>query len=194
MHTEMPADDFQLLIESVRDGSEDAAWTLIEEYGPYVLRTVRKSLNAGMRSKFDSQDFVQAAWASFFLGKHRSAKLDSPQELIAFLAAIARNKVIDEVRRRTNTLKHDVKRERSFEHMTELHGSMSNSQEPTPSQIAIARERWASMLKDQPERYQQILHLRFVGETNQTIADKLGINEKTVRRVLEKILQDQNVS
>lgn len=194
MCSDMPDDDFRRLIENVRNGSEEAAWALIEEYGPYVLRTVRKSLNAGMRSKFDSQDFVQAVWASFFLGKHRSAKLENPQELIGFLAAIARNKVIDEVRRRTNTLKHDISRERSLEQMTELQGAAGNSREPTPSQIAMARERWTLMLKGQPEHYQQIIRLRFVGETNRTIADKLGLNEKTVRRVLDKLLQEQSVS
>lgn len=53
-------DDFFYLIGRVREGSEDAAWQLVERYGGHIRRTVRRALDPRLRSKFDSLDFVQS--------------------------------------------------------------------------------------------------------------------------------------
>ena len=55
-------DNFRSLICHVREGSEDAAWDLVEQYGEAIRRAVRRALNERLRSKFDSLDFVQLVW------------------------------------------------------------------------------------------------------------------------------------
>ncbi len=57
---------FRALFQQVLDGSEDAARRLHEEYGPYIAMAVRRKLPAQLRAKYDSLDFVQDVWLSFF--------------------------------------------------------------------------------------------------------------------------------
>ncbi len=106
--------EFSELMKRVADGSEDAAWTLVERYGDRLLRAVRRSLPDGLRSKFDSVDFVQLVWASFFRVRGSSSRYGDPQELVAVLMQMARNKVAMEIRHRA-TQKHDFRRERRLE-------------------------------------------------------------------------------
>ena len=182
------AEQFQQLIARLRDGDQEAAWKLVEQYGPHILRTVRRKLNRELRSKFDSQDFVQAVWASFFADDGRVDHLESPAQLIALLAAIARHKIIDQIRKRMMTQKHDVRRERSMHDSIAPQGANVAAQDPTPSEIVIAREQWDRLLDQQPDHYRQIVELRFRGETLTAIAEQLNLNERTVRRVLERML------
>ena len=44
------------------------------------------------------------------------------------------------------------------------------------------------MVAGQPEHYQAILRLKYAGTSNREIAAQLGLNEKTIRRVLEKMM------
>ncbi len=94
-----PEVSFQALMDEVRQGSQDAAWTLLETYGPHVHRVVRRMLSAELRSKFDSVDFVQSVWLSFFANRSQVCDFAQPEQLVAYLAAMARNKVVTEVRR-----------------------------------------------------------------------------------------------
>ena len=62
-------------------------------------------------SKFDSMDFVQSVWLSFFKNRAAIADFQTASQLVAFLATAARNKVCTESRRRLYTQKHDIRRE-----------------------------------------------------------------------------------
>ncbi len=181
-------EDFASLVAQLKEGSQDAAWNLVELYGPYILRVVRRTLSREIRPKFDSQDFVQAVWVSFFAHRDRLLDVERPEQLIGLLAAMARHKIIDEVRRRLETQKHDVRRECSIDDSNVvLHDALASS-DPTPSQIAMARERWNQLMTSQPDQYREIVNLRLAGETHQNIAEKLGISQKTVQRVLRRLL------
>ena len=176
-------------MQQVLAGSQDAAWTLVEEYGPYVLRAVRRHLPRTLRSKYDSQDFVQAVWKSFFAAKHNLENIQAPQQLIGFLAASARNRIVDEYRKRTQTKKYDVKRERSLEGRKDTPTHDLPSSDPTPSAIAMCREEWELFMNRQPARYRVIVQLRFMGKTQEEIAGNLNISDRTVRRVLKRVFQ-----
>lgn len=181
-------EDFASLVAQLKEGSQDAAWNLVELYGPHILRVVRRTLSREIRPKFDSQDFVQAVWVSFFAHRDRLLDVERPEQLIGLLAAMARHKIIDEVRRRLDTQKHDVRRERSMDDSNVVLRDTLASSDPTPSQIAMARERWNQLMTSQPDHYREIVSLRLAGETHQAIAEKLGISQKTVQRVLQRLL------
>ena len=178
--------EFQALLQRVRDGSQDAVQELVDEYGPHVLRVVRRKLNKKLRSKFDSIDFVQDVWKSFFTDPQH-LDFQRPEELLAFLVNMARNKVIEEFRQRLQTKKRGGDREHS------LHGSAAGqaglvpAEQPTPSQCAVANEKWEQMLEGQPDHYQRILLLLRQGKEHEEIARMLGVNEKTVRRLIQKL-------
>ena len=182
--------EFAELMQRLRDGSEDAARELLDRYGQHILRVVRRKLSRELRSKFDSVDFVQAVWASFFADAPNRRGFDRPEALIAFLVTLAQNKVVDAVRQRMQTQKRNINRERALDGSVAVEAQGLATREPSPSQVAVANDEWRRLLADLPARYQRMLVLLREGHTQKDIAKELGVNEKTVRRVLEKLNEE----
>jgi RNA polymerase sigma factor (sigma-70 family) len=177
---------FQDLMDQIAGGSESAVERLLGLYGDHLCRAVRRRLNRALRPKFGTSDFVQSVWASFFRDRSQLSRFRRSSELIAFLTRVANNKVVDEYRRRLETQKANVNRERSMSDDA-YQDSRLPCHDPTPSQAAIADEEWARMQGAVPSQYRAILELRAAGETHEEIARRLGVNEKTIRRVLGKL-------
>lgn len=185
MPTMIPDPEFAALLERFKDGNEDAFPELVEKYGHHVIRAVRRKLNRAIRSKFDSQDFVQAVWATFFEHRARLGEFPTSQELVAYLSQIARNKVADESRRRLCSQGKNVNRE------VRLDGSCGEPQltarTPSPSAVFIADEQWNHLIKGEPAHYRQVIELKREGLSYLQIADELGLSSKTVQRVLKRL-------
>jgi RNA polymerase sigma factor (sigma-70 family) len=178
-------DDFTDLMQRVRAGSQEAARSLVEQYGDHILRVVRRRLHRKLRSKFDSLDFQQDVWASFFADQPQKT-FERPEALAAFLAKLARNKVLMAVRQRCRLQKYNVHREHSLDGSAACQAGGVAAPEPTPSQLAVAREKWDQLLEGRPPRHQHILILLRQGYTHKQIAQELGVDERTVRRVVRK--------
>jgi RNA polymerase sigma factor (sigma-70 family) len=183
----MPAHDpaFTLLMQKIKDGSGEAFLELVETYGHHVYRAVRHKLNRAIRAKFDSGDFVQAVWASFFENRQRVIGFATTSDLINFLSRVAKNKVIDECRRRLGSQSKDVSREVPLDQSAVAPSLVSPS--PTVSELAMAGERLQRMLADQPSQFRKIVNLRVAGATHEEIAEALGVSAKTVQRVLKRL-------
>jgi RNA polymerase sigma factor (sigma-70 family) len=184
--------EFRTLLSEVRQGSEEAAWKLIDKYGHHILRVVRNSLHDQLRSKFDSQDFVQAVWASFFTSRSKIISFHNANDLVGFLVTAARNKVVDEYRRRLLYEKYNVRREVSLDDRTQVRKEQLPANQATPSEVAVARERWYQLMEDQPEVYRRVISLRFRGETFESIAQAVGLKEWNVRRFLEQLFGESS--
>lgn len=99
---------FHDLMISVAGGSDDAFRQLLELYGDYVIRTIRRVLDRKLRSRFDSQDFEQSIWLELHRRRHVLCQCVSPESLIELLAAIARQKVVGEYRRHMDSEKFNL--------------------------------------------------------------------------------------
>jgi len=191
------ATEFEELMAGVAAGQEGAIWELAETYTPYIIRAVRASLPPTVRRRLDSQDFAQILWASLLIKRTDLTRLETPEQLIAFLAKAARNKVIDATRRYLKTQKYDMTREQSLaDVMTRQQGSPKEipsdslcTQDPTPSEYASLRERWNKILADASARDRQILQLRLEGKTFHAISEKLQINQATARRAIYRLIE-----
>lgn len=181
--------DFSSLMRRLEEGDNDAASELLELYGGHILRVIRRRLHSMMRAQFDSTDFYQAVWASFFKDETEIARFKTPDELIAFLGRVANNKVVNEVRRRMMSQKDNINRERSLDDTQRNIGTTLTDRADTPSQIAVANEQYELIVQGNNERDRQILSLKASGESCKSIAKKLEINERTVRRVIERVRQ-----
>src|SRR5438552_15619942 len=106
---------FQTLLERLRAGSSDAPHELLDRYGAHVLRVIRHRLDRRLRQEFDSLDFFQDVWKSFFEAPPPGRAFDRPEAFIAYLAQMAQHKVVDACRRRLLTQKHDLRREHSLD-------------------------------------------------------------------------------
>jgi RNA polymerase sigma-70 factor (ECF subfamily) len=172
----------------VREGSEDAAWEVFKRYGGYIRRAVRRILKPQLRSKFDSVDFVQCVWLSFFRMRESAERFDRPQQLVRFLAGMAHYKVHMELRGRLSTEKHDVGREVPIDDLPDEDGPEFAAPEPEPVDAAIAREQWERLLQGQPPRYRRIIKLKLQGYTCAEIGKILHLDSHTVSRFLTKLL------
>ena len=86
---------FADLIARVHEGDETAARLLVEQYEPIIRREVRLSLIDPRLSRlFDSIDVSQSVFASFFFRHARGQlEVDCPEQLVALLLKMARNKL-----------------------------------------------------------------------------------------------------
>lgn len=183
---EQHTSDFEDLVNRLRDGSEEAALELFELCKGRVYAAVRRRLNRQMRSKFDSHDFVQAMWASFYTQEASLPRFEKEEDLVAYLIRIVGNKVTDEYRKRT-TEKYSMNRERRLESPNDSMNFTYPSTDPSPSQHAMANEQWTLMLDRVPPKYRKIVELRRDGAKLQEIADQLELSERTVRRILKSL-------
>jgi RNA polymerase sigma-70 factor (ECF subfamily) len=182
---------FRTLMARMQAGSSDAAWRLVELYETHVRAVVRRRMTPSMRSLFDSDDFVQAVWASLIRIAPQLDGIDRPEKLVALLARMARNKVVDQYRRLQLAAKHNVRRQQPLDDSDVSRAAAIARAHSTPSQVAVARERWERLLKRQPVRNRKILEMRLAGATYVEIAQEVAIHERSVRRIVDRLLKAQ---
>ena len=180
--------DIAELIARARAGEETAIREFLARFEQEVRIMVRGHLPKKLRTRFDSMDFVQAVWQSFFSSlRERSRDFENIHHLRGFLAGVARNKVFEEHRRLTRTEKYAIARE---ERLYVRRGDRQIerdlvSPEPTPSQTVQASDRLAQLIAGCSPREVQVITLRHQGLTFEEIAARTGIHERSVRRIIE---------
>ncbi len=181
-----PHDDISGFLRRIQAGDEDAARELLTRYEAEVRLVVRRQLPRLLRSRFDSLDFLQSVWGSFF---HRvktvPTEFDDGRHLVAFLARAAKNKVIDEYRR-AGSQKGDMRREEPLWTDGDRPKDVA-AQIETASQVAVAHEAFGRLSDLLPEERRDLLELKAAGLSSREIGERLGISERTVQRVLEDL-------
>jgi RNA polymerase sigma factor (sigma-70 family) len=186
----MDDEDLGGLIARAKSGDEDAIRGLLQRFEGDVRTMVRIRLPRSLRSQFDSMDFVQAVWQSVFTGyEQHLSRFTSARHLRGYLAGVARNKVIEEHRRRTRTRKYDLKRE---EPLYVRRGNRDLPREvaaldPSPSQDVQAQDRFAQLVAGRSPLETEVIDLRHRGLTYEEIARETGLHERAVRRIIESI-------
>jgi RNA polymerase sigma factor (sigma-70 family) len=177
---------FRSLIRAAEGGSEEAARELYETYVKYVLRCVRHRMWHRLRSKFDSQDFVQQVWASFFDDRGSLPDFQTPEELIAYLRSMAENKVVSEGRHRRIT-KRNLALEVAVYEDSDTVGQHPATRMPTPSAVAVFNEAYDRLVEQQIEETRAVAQLRYEGNTFEEIAQCLDIDESNARKVMRRL-------
>ncbi|MEZ5940983.1 MAG: sigma-70 family RNA polymerase sigma factor [Planctomycetaceae bacterium] len=188
MSDDLGQQSFLAFRETLQDGSEEAFREVVERFGPYVLRAIRRKLDERLRSRMDSQDCAQAVWLTLFKHRNRISELDSPEKLIAYLVTIAQRKARAEFRRHIQAEKQTANREVSLQNGSVVL-DLVDHRPNRPSQLVVAKEQWDRLTDGEPERYRQILELRREGMSIDDIAAEVGVNERTVRRVLQRMAE-----
>ena len=185
----MPNNDqeFKQLLKEVQEGSEEAARTFLDKYGGYILRVIRQRLARRLRSKFDSSDFLQDVWASFFRDPPAPEAFSEHKALLGFLAQMARNKVAQTNRRRLHGPRHADKLENSLDGSARFQAKGLEGIDPTPSEVAVAREKWVGIVEGTKPQHEKFLLLLHEGYTHEEIADLLGMSAKSVQRLVGKL-------
>jgi RNA polymerase sigma-70 factor (ECF subfamily) len=183
--------NIQVLLGRIRDGDEEAARELLTRYEQKVRMVVRRQLPRLLRSRFDSIDFLQSVWGSFFHKIQTGPNdLNEEQHLITFLAWAARNKVIDEYRRAA-TRKQDIHREEPITGWVE--GDRGLMTEDTPSELLQAQETYDRLRNSLPEDRRVVLDLKAAGYSCREIGARMGLSERTVQRLLEELRNQASI-
>ena len=178
--------DIPGFLARIAAGDQDAARELLIRYEAEVRLVVRRQLPRLLRSRFDSLDFLQSVWGSFFRRVRGGAsEFEDSRHLVAFLARAAKNKVIDEYRR-AGSRKADMHREEPLWADGDRPRDLTAPGD-TASQVAEAHETFGMLRDLLPRERHQLLELKAEGLSSREIGEQLGISERTVQRVLEDL-------
>jgi RNA polymerase sigma-70 factor (ECF subfamily) len=179
-----PDASFVDLLQRVREGDQNAAEQLMKVYGAHLIRAVRQNLHRRLRPYFDSMDFVQDVWGSFFSAPPEKWTFQNAGQLVRLLTTMARNKIIDAARNRFGR-RQDELREIPLELVSERRLLKGGE---TPSQHLKEQEEWIAFLEEQPPVYRRIFLMFREGTAPAQIAAELSISHRTVNRVLRNII------
>lgn len=181
--------DFAALITRVQAGSEAAVHELIDAYQQPIYNVIRRRLMRRLRSRYDSTDFIQAVFKSFFTNREALCRFDTSEEMIRWLEGMAANKVIDACRRQLAE-KRNINRETSLNSERMEGGGDLKANADTPSQVLMAREQIDQLCQGKPPHYRRIIDLRVSGMTYKEVAEKLNMHPGSVRRIMRELAND----
>lgn len=162
--------------DALDDG--DITEQILAEYGPYLRMVVRRRMNDGLRSKFDSEDVLQSVWIHL-LSRFRKGgwQLKSTQELRSFLWRVTSNRMTDRIRRSRGALSHEVPTDGAA--LDEVPAT-----DPTASQSAQVTDLWERLQALCPPQHVRILEMRRQGAGYREIAERFHLHESSVRRII----------
>jgi RNA polymerase sigma-70 factor (ECF subfamily) len=175
------------LVELWRAGDQEAARQLFDNYVDRLVALVRRRISPRLTSRVDPEDVVQSVFRTFFnrlkAGRFRFEEQD---DLCKLLMRITLHKTLRQVafhkaaKRDPNleTGQNDPARERLLELL---------DREPTPEAAVEFMDQMDHFLNQLRPQERQILVLRLQGYSNDEIAQQLGIYDRKIRRVLERI-------
>ena len=172
------------LIRRVRAGDQDAASELVKRYEPAIRRAVRFRLaDSRLGALLDSMDICQSVLGSFFIrvatGQY---KLETPEQLLKLLTAMARNKLISQARKQ-HSQRRDTRRITSHQNEGQF-----VSARPSPSNQAAVRDLLQEVERRLSPDERRMLALKNEGRDWPSIASELGGNADSLRRKLSRAL------
>ena len=172
----------------LNEGDAAAVERLFLDYESYLRITVRRRLGAHLRTKVDSADIVQSVFADVLGGLRKSGwRFSGRPQLQAFLRRIACRRIADRYQEHRQALG----RERPLDEAQA--GSLPASPAPRPSQVAQGREFGDRVLDHCTPAHREIVNLRMSGLTMREIAERTGLHEGSVRRVLYDLARRMSI-
>jgi RNA polymerase sigma-70 factor (ECF subfamily) len=181
----LPISVFDELMRRVQSGDPDAAAELVHHYEADIRLEVRVRLriqDGRVRRMLDTMDITQSVLASFFAGVAAGRFAPKhPQQLLALLVTMARNKLLSQVRDQRRQ-RRDARRRESFD--AAVHDVIAEVE--SPSQIVAGREILAEFRKRLSTEERQLADRRGSGDAWTTIANELGGTADGRRKQLER--------
>lgn len=181
------APDDRDLVNLCRAGDQNAARQLFEHYVNRLLPLARLRLSQRLASRVDPEDIVQSVFRTFFKRlKAGEFQIEQEDDLCKLLVRITVHKTLRQV-----AFHKAGKRDFSMEaHQGEdSDGQLMHllGREPGPEvTVAFLNQLEHFLARLQPME-REILELRMQGHNNEEIAQKLGIYDRKIRRVIERV-------
>jgi RNA polymerase sigma factor (sigma-70 family) len=183
------SDSFSDVMARLRAGDEAAAREVFQRFVGKLIRLAHDQFDAVLRRKVDPEDVVQSAYKSFFL-RYGAGKLEVENwgNLWSLLTMITLRKCLDRVEYHRAGCR-DVQREAAAQPDAEATAPWweAVAREPTPEEAAILVDTVEQLLRDLQAEERPILEMSLQGYTTQEITERLGLAERSVRRLRERI-------
>jgi RNA polymerase sigma factor (sigma-70 family) len=168
---------FEDLMGRVRRGDADAAGELVQRYEPAIRAAVRGRMgDTRLNALFDSADVCQMVLASFFarvaVGEYR---LDTPDDLVALLVVMARNKLLKQVSRHRA-------RGRDYRRSVDSAEADLPPTAPDPARQAAAADLLTEVFRRLSADERRLVELRQQGWEWAAIAEAVGGTPEGVRK------------
>jgi RNA polymerase sigma factor (sigma-70 family) len=177
----MNADPLDLLLEYSSRDEVEAVEQVLADYEPYLRVLVRRSLPAPLRAKFDSLDVVQSVWVHVLRAlRDGTWQVTDRARLQALLVTVARRRLVSRYRHHRAALECAEPGGGDVE-------ALPAPCQPRPSEVVQADDLWEKMLALCPPEHHELLRLRRQGLLLREIAERMGMHEGSVRRVLRRL-------
>jgi len=181
-----PAGDW-LLVELTRAGDQEAARKLFDEYVERLVALARRHISQRLASRIDPEDVVQSVFRTFF-GRLKEGQFHVADEndLCRLLVRITVHKTLRQVNFH-RAAKRDPRQETGQGDWSREELLSVLTREPSPEVTVAFLDHLEHFLSQLRPQERQILEMRVQGFTNEEITDRLGIYERKIRRVLERV-------
>jgi RNA polymerase sigma factor (sigma-70 family) len=173
------------LLEQLWEGKIEVLGELFAVYESYLRAIVRSQLSNQLRSKFDSVDVVQSVWVQLLkqLGRD-GCRINDKDHLRALLVTIARRRLVSRARQCSWLTACDKPQD------DEGLETIYDSRQDKPSETAQANDLWTKMLNLTSPDHHRVLTLKREGLPLQEIAERTGLHEGSVRRILRRLARE----
>jgi RNA polymerase sigma factor (sigma-70 family) len=148
----------------------------------HIRAEVRRHLSARARELFDSSDFTQDTCIIFFKNGLYKQPFESVKHLRSFLCGVARHAVWDRLRRYNIEWARTV----PLDEESPEQASLLCNAGADPVLQAIARDEWLALLRGLDVATRFVLTRRRKGMPHDEIAALLGVNVRTVQRLIRR--------
>ncbi len=169
-----PTDDLSALMRAARDGDDETYRRLLGLVAVWLRGVARRGLVRAGRGIEESEDIVQETLLAMHLKRD---SWDATQPVEPWLAAIARHKLVDHLRRR------------GFRHHVDIDDHADTLAAPETEEAGSAADA-RQMLSGLPERQRVIvMAISIEGHSARDTGQRLGMTEGAVRVVLHRALK-----
>lgn len=176
------------LLEQCRRGDQSAAAAIFTRYVDRLTALARTRLSPRLAARLDADDIVMSAYCSFFVGvRERGFNANGGDDLWQLLVQITLRKLYRQVARH-HASKRAVRRDVSLQ-LVDGSQMQIPDREPRAEEAAAVADELERILTGLQPIGQRVVELRLQGEAVTAIAAELRINERTVRRWLDRARQ-----
>jgi len=170
-----------------RAGDQAAARRLFERYVDRLVEMARRRLSHRLARRVDAEDIVQSVFRTFF-NRVRQGQftIQEGEDVCKLLASITLHKTLRQVAFHKRA-KRDATQEASPGDDNQEFMMTLLTEEPTPEDAASFVDQLDFFLRELRPEDRRIIEMRLEGHSNVEIASKLGISDRKIRRLLERL-------
>ena len=179
--------DDKALMELCRGGDQEAARQLFDAYVDRLVALARRRISARLAGRVDPEDVVQSVFRTFFHrvqgGQFRVAEED---DLCKLLMRVTVHKALRQVEFH-GAGKRDMTREAPQTEKSPEQMMQVLDREPRPEAVAAFMDELEHFLSQLGPLERQVVELRLQGHGNEDVARQLGVLDRRVRRIVERV-------